>query len=221
MQGSSQPWNVAIVIDSTGSMATVDSNCGSLTEFQCALSGVQALLGFCQSLPLGRNLLRAANQRCHSEHNREYRGEPVHVSQRLDQLQRHRGELAGRGDQLRRQPLHMDKLFQPAGGRAVHLTHSRSNLARDAERHLHARIRRRRRARIRDSTWEATYQITPFLSDYYSPASSTTGGLNTSSNLVKAVGYGSTSGCLTYTFGIWWHWFRQRFRQYILCQLDL
>ena len=82
MQGSSQPWNVAIIIDSTGSMATVDSNCKNLTEFQCALNGVQALLGFRESLPLGRNLLRAANQRHHREHNREYRGEPVHVSQR-------------------------------------------------------------------------------------------------------------------------------------------
>jgi len=28
MQGSSLPWNVAVIIDSTGSMATADSNCG-------------------------------------------------------------------------------------------------------------------------------------------------------------------------------------------------
>jgi hypothetical protein len=48
--------------------------------------------------------------------------------------------------------------------------------------------------------WTATYQITSFLSDYYAPSSSS--GLNSSSNLVKAIGYGSTSGCLTYTFGI-------------------
>jgi hypothetical protein len=50
-------------------------------------------------------------------------------------------------------------------------------------------------------TWNATYQITPFLSDYYLPSNSS--GLNPSSNLVKAVGYGNTAGCLTYTFGIW------------------
>ena len=50
-------------------------------------------------------------------------------------------------------------------------------------------------------TWNATYQITPFLSDYYLPSASS--GLNSSSSLVKAVGYGNTSGCLTYTFGIW------------------
>jgi hypothetical protein len=53
-----------------------------------------------------------------------------------------------------------------------------------------------------NKTWEATYQITGFLSDYYLPSSTSTGGLNTSSNLVKAVGYGSTSGCLTYAFGV-------------------
>jgi hypothetical protein len=45
MQGQSQPWNVAIVIDATGSMSTTDSNCGSVTEFQCAMNGVQAMLG--------------------------------------------------------------------------------------------------------------------------------------------------------------------------------
>ena len=50
-------------------------------------------------------------------------------------------------------------------------------------------------------TWNATYQITPFLSDFYEP--SATGGLNSNSTLVKAVGHGTTSGCLTYTFGIW------------------
>jgi len=45
MQGQSQPWNVAIVIDATGSMSTTDSNCGSVTEFQCAMNGIQAMLG--------------------------------------------------------------------------------------------------------------------------------------------------------------------------------
>ncbi len=45
MQGQSQPWNVAIVLDASGSMSTVDSNCGSnVTEFQCALNGIQGML---------------------------------------------------------------------------------------------------------------------------------------------------------------------------------
>ena len=45
MQGQSQPWNVAIVLDATGSMSTNDSNCGTnITEFQCALNGIQGML---------------------------------------------------------------------------------------------------------------------------------------------------------------------------------
>jgi hypothetical protein len=51
------------------------------------------------------------------------------------------------------------------------------------------------------TAWKATYQITPFLSDFYAPTNAS--GLSPSSSLVKAVGYGSTPGCLTYTFGIW------------------
>jgi hypothetical protein len=49
-------------------------------------------------------------------------------------------------------------------------------------------------------TWNATYQITPFVSDYWAPSSSS--GLNSSSVLVQAVGYGTTKGCLTYTLGV-------------------
>ena len=46
MQGQAQPWNVAIVLDATGSMSTNDTNCGSnVTEFQCALNGIVAMLG--------------------------------------------------------------------------------------------------------------------------------------------------------------------------------
>jgi hypothetical protein len=58
--------------------------------------------------------------------------------------------------------------------------------------------------------WTTTYQITPFLSDYYDPTNTSSGGLKTSSELVQAVGYGAipssgvvgTPGCLTYTFGV-------------------
>ena len=46
MQGQSQPWNVAIIIDATGSMSTDDTNCGTnVTEFQCAMDGVADMLG--------------------------------------------------------------------------------------------------------------------------------------------------------------------------------
>jgi hypothetical protein len=46
MQGQVQPWNVAIIIDATGSMSTDDTNCGTnVTEFQCAMNGIIAMLG--------------------------------------------------------------------------------------------------------------------------------------------------------------------------------
>jgi hypothetical protein len=38
------PYNVAIIVDSTLSMNTTDSNCGNITQMQCALNGVQELL---------------------------------------------------------------------------------------------------------------------------------------------------------------------------------
>lgn len=45
MQGTSNAWNVAIIQDATGSMATADTNCtGGVSEFQCALNGIQTFL---------------------------------------------------------------------------------------------------------------------------------------------------------------------------------
>lgn len=44
MQGLAQPWNVAIILDATGSMGNKDSDCGNVTEFQCATNGIKSLL---------------------------------------------------------------------------------------------------------------------------------------------------------------------------------
>ncbi|HEY3628852.1 MAG TPA: pilus assembly protein TadG-related protein [Terracidiphilus sp.] len=46
MQGSAAvPYNVAIVLDATASMASTDSKCSNLTRLECAKRGVQTLLG--------------------------------------------------------------------------------------------------------------------------------------------------------------------------------
>jgi hypothetical protein len=46
MQGNGQPWNVAIILDSTGSMSSVDANCGNgVTQFACATTGIEMMLG--------------------------------------------------------------------------------------------------------------------------------------------------------------------------------
>jgi hypothetical protein len=68
MQGQSQGWNVAIIVDGTQSMSTKDSNCGNLTEFECALSGVQTFLavtnpcssGYSSCTPSSNSNLRVA-----------------------------------------------------------------------------------------------------------------------------------------------------------------
>ncbi|MGA8110279.1 MAG: pilus assembly protein TadG-related protein [Acidobacteriaceae bacterium] len=38
------PYNIALIVDSTLSMSTTDSNCGGLTQENCALQGVRSLL---------------------------------------------------------------------------------------------------------------------------------------------------------------------------------
>lgn len=187
MQGMAQPWNVAIIVDSTGSMAQKDSNCGGLTEFQCTLSGVQTLLQETNPCPPGVSSCSAsgANFRvslftfpnvltlqgsttvpsisddinCNGSPAtyKNYSAEPIAAPYTL--------------------PLPGASL--PGAPDATYLTYTQTSTG---------------------TTWTATYQITPFLSDYYEPGA--TGGLNSGSQLVKAIGYGSTPGCLTYTFGI-------------------
>ncbi|MGB6690350.1 MAG: pilus assembly protein TadG-related protein [Terracidiphilus sp.] len=188
MQGVSQPWNVAIIIDSTGSMATTDTNCNSLTEFQCALTGTQALLQAVNPCPVGLSSCSGstANFRVSlfTFPNVLTSENGVATNSISDELNCS-GTPATWTD-YSAQPI-AAPFTLPVPGAALsgapnttYMTYKQTSNSK---------------------LWEATYQITPFLSDYYSPSS--TGGLNSSSNLVKAVGYGSTSGCLTYTFGIW------------------
>jgi Flp pilus assembly protein TadG len=57
MEGPAQPWNIAIILDGTGSMSTSDSNCksGSTTpsEFQCAANALELMLGRLNPCPAG------------------------------------------------------------------------------------------------------------------------------------------------------------------------
>ena len=43
-KGRPTPYNIALIVDSTLSMNELDSNCGNVTQEQCALTGVQQLL---------------------------------------------------------------------------------------------------------------------------------------------------------------------------------
>jgi Flp pilus assembly protein TadG len=154
MQGLAQGWNVAIIVDGTDSMGTVDSNCGGLTEFECALSGVQAFLaatnpcagGVSSCTPSSNSLLRVSlfsfpnlsttsgfsdNNTCAGPFTNEVYTLPTTSTTTYSPI-------------------------QYTGTSAV----------------------------------TATYQLANWDTGYYKPSDSTTYGLNSSDNLVEAIGYG-------------------------------
>jgi hypothetical protein len=54
MVGKPLPWNVVIILDSTGSMSTTDNNCpGTPSEFQCAASALELMLSKLNPCPNG------------------------------------------------------------------------------------------------------------------------------------------------------------------------
>jgi hypothetical protein len=211
MQGMAQPWNVAIIVDTTGSMATVDSNCGAMTELQCALDGVQNLLAVTNpncpagsaNCPTGANfqvglftfpnVLTAVNGAL-----------PKVGSTTYDSIKNdiNCGGTPATYKNYTAQPLAAPYTL-PVPGKALP-TYGATGWAATRSTYQSGLeyLTYSNKVGTTTTTWEATYQITPFLSDYYLPSSTSTGGLNTSSNLVKAIGYANTSGCLTYTLGI-------------------
>ncbi len=207
MQGNSTPWNVAIIVDSTGSMATVDSNCNGLTEFQCALSGTQALLESTPPCPLGvascsgssahmrvslftfPNVLTAVNGAL-----------PVVSGKSVDSIADdiNCSGSPGTYSTPTKQPIAAPYTL-PVPGATLPVYGGSGDEAAPSTYMTGLQYLTYKQTST-GSTWDATYQITPFLSDYYDPTNSS--GLSTTSNLVKAVGYGTTKGCLTYTLGI-------------------
>jgi hypothetical protein len=61
MQGMSNAWNVAIIVDGTQSMSSIDTNCGGLTSFACAMGGVQQFLVATNPCPSGAPSCTPAN----------------------------------------------------------------------------------------------------------------------------------------------------------------
>jgi Flp pilus assembly protein TadG len=228
------PWNIAVIIDSTGSMNSSDGNCGTATEFQCALQGLQTLLQTANpcavagvypcdpsvanvrvSLFTFPNVLTAINGALPSDGtnihdsidediscngapptyntNGGYAKEPLAAPYTLPKPGATLPQYDGSGTYDQSRP----KLTSAAGSA---LTSASEYSGLTFMRYTQTSAGNGYPA---NTTWDATYQITPFLSDYYDPNASSTSSLRTSSNLVKASGYGSTTGCLTSTFGIW------------------
>jgi Flp pilus assembly protein TadG len=64
--GEAQPWNVAIILDATGSMNSADPNCGSgVTQFQCATTAIKGMLAAASPCDPGAPTCVASNANMH------------------------------------------------------------------------------------------------------------------------------------------------------------
>ena len=211
--GNTQPWNVAIVIDSTGSMATVDNNCGGLTEFQCALTGVQSLLAGTNPVCLA-GTKGCVNGTDFSISLFTFPNVLTSYNGALPQVDYGKGKVSvdsiakdvacngtpGSVKNIQGQPIAAPYAL-PVPGVALPVFGGTNGMA-PLTTYQNGLNYLAYKETSTGKVWTTTYQITPFLSDYYDPGNTDSGGLKTSSELVQAVGYKSTPGCLTYTFGI-------------------
>jgi len=172
MNSVSQKWNVAIIEDATGSMSTIDSNCpGSPTEFQCALQGIQTLLKDTAPCQWGQTTCTNADANFHVS----LWTFPNIITSDLPVANACSGATYT-------SPLPYQVMTLPTVGQSsyVPLTYSENG-----------------------TKWSASYEVTygasdadanGFVTDYYAPSSTSTGGLNANSSIVKAVGYGGQGG---------------------------
>jgi len=175
--GATQPWNVAIILDATPSMANTDAYCNYVTAEQCAMNGIQTLLkntnpcapGVSSCTPTSANAL--------------FRVSLFSFPNILTSQVAYDYNCTATPD-YRPYTLPVIPLSTNTSGyKPTTMIYSKSGA----------------------SSWAGTYQITAasagnadangFVSDYYS--STATNNLNPSSILVKAIGNGSTKGCLT------------------------
>jgi Flp pilus assembly protein TadG len=151
IQGVANSWNVAIIVDGTQSMSNPDSNCGGLTEFQCALSSVQVFLGATNPGP--------------------------NSNVRVSLFSFPNLSTSGFSDTSTCTSTFLNKQYTLPSTTATAyapITYTGS------------------------SAFAATYQLAGWDSGYYSNATSGTGNLNTSDNLVKAIGvaYNTSTGAM-------------------------
>jgi Flp pilus assembly protein TadG len=165
--GEAQPWNVAIVLDATGSMNYADPNCGSgYTQFTCATTAIQAMLGAASPCKPGFSTCATSNANLHISLFTFPGVTTASVS--ADTLA---NCSATPSFMLYTLPLTTNTSYSP-------LSYTESSGGGYGG------------GGGGSTTWTATYQIVPFSSDYYSPTASNH--LNTSSVLVSAV-----AGCMT------------------------
>jgi Flp pilus assembly protein TadG len=186
MQGLAQKWNVAIILDATPSMATKDPYCSnsSDTAEQCALTGIQTMLSSLNPCVGGGSGCTTSS--AYATFRVSLFTFPNVSSTTIGYDTSCSGTKPN--EQIYTLPV-IPASTATTGYTPVTYT-SKSG-----------------------SSFTASYQVTPgnsvtssdpdaygFSSDYYSTSSANN--LNTSSTLVKAVGYGSTNGCLVPPTGI-------------------
>jgi Flp pilus assembly protein TadG len=171
MQGVAQPWNVAIILDATGSMATTDSNCSNVTEFQCALNGIQALLAATDPCPAGSSSCSGSTANFHVS---LFSFPNVSTSNVSNDISCSSGRYGSS------QPT-FDIYTLPVAGASSYSPITYTTSGKNPQ------------------TWAATYEITlgasdadanGFVSDYFLPSASN--GLNSSSSIVSAI-----TGCMS------------------------
>lgn len=174
MQGMAQPWNVAIIVDGSASMNTVDSNCtGNVTRLVCALNGIKNLLEDTNPCPQGMSSCTtdAANLRISLFTF-------PNVTQNTNAATSTKGASTGVAAFYGCNgtiPTPAPYTFPAAGATSytpVTVTFTPSGQSKPV-------------------TTPVTYQVVDYTSDFYLASSGNR--LNTSSNLVKAIG--ASSGC--------------------------
>jgi hypothetical protein len=185
---TSQPWNVAIILDATGSMGNIDSYCTTrnTTAEQCAMNGIQTMLqGLNPCLGGVTNCLASSS-------NAKVRVSLFSFPNVTTNTVAYDYNCQGT-PQAAAYTLPVIPTSSTLDG-YIPFTYSNTTQVYNYWTQQYTTT---------TTTWTATYQITPpnvgnadangFLSDYYSSG----GSLNSSSILVKAIGNGSTSGCFT------------------------
>jgi Flp pilus assembly protein TadG len=187
MGGIAQPWNVAVIEDATGSMSAADTNCGGISEFQCALNGIQELLSSTNPCPAGKSSCTTAQANVRVS----LWTFPNIITADLPMANACSGKTY-----TEPLPYAVHTLPLPSATSYSPLTYDET-------------------INSKKTTWTASYEVTwgasdadanGFVSDYYAPSDSSTFGLNASSSIVQAVGYGGTAsgskvGCLPISYG--------------------
>jgi hypothetical protein len=180
-----QEWNIAVIEDLTGSMANTDSNCKSLSDFNCTLNGLQGFLAAANPCPPGASSCTTANANLRVA----LFGFPNLIYGALPTVNACSG-----ASYVEPQPFTILTLPLPTATSYVPLTYQYTYPLTATTTHT--------------STFTASYEMTygagdadanGFVSDYYQPSNTATGGLNPASSLVQGIGYtgtGTKTGCM-------------------------